>query len=100
MSDWKTLIGNQILEHAPFLVGATGGGVNTTRIVEAVLIAGATAMLTSAITTDKVAARLEERIVAVQARLDRCENLADANIVAHAEMRERIASCEIMRPPQ
>ena len=24
MSDWKTLIGNQILEHAPFLVGATG----------------------------------------------------------------------------
>ena len=98
MSDWKTIIGNHILEHAPFLVGATSGSVvNTTRIIEAVLIAGATAMLTSVLTTDKVSARLEERIVAMQSRLDRCESLHDINTAAHAELGERIATCESTR---
>lgn len=100
MNDWKSHIADTVLQHAPFLVGATSTGVNTTRLIEAVMIAGATAMLTSVLTTDKVAARLEERIVSMQARLERCESLHDSNYAAHAEMRERIATCETRRPPR
>lgn len=99
MNDWKSHIADTVLQHAPFLVGATSG-VNTTSIMKAVITAGATAMLTSVLTTDKVSARLEERIVSMQARLERCESLHDANSAVHAEMRERIATCETRRPPR
>lgn len=84
-----------MLSHIPFITLATGGvGINTTRIVEAVLIAGLTAMVTSGMTADKVSARLEERVAALAQRVGVCEVELRSNAADHAVMRERLAACE------
>lgn len=67
-----------ILEHIPFLAAAVrpdsgDGKINYTRVVEALLIAGMTALATSYQTAEKVSTRLDERIAALTVRMDRAE---------------------------
>lgn len=89
MEHWR-----DIISHMPFLAGMTSPSINSTRIIEALLIAGGTAMLTSVMTADKVSARLEERVSALVNRIDKCEQDIARVGMDGVGLRERLAVCE------
>lgn len=93
MSDWKAQLMQSVHENMPFFAAATGG-INYTRLTEAFLIAGGTAMLTAVITADRVSIKLAENIVSLSARVDRCEEDIRDGKNDRTQIRERVAACE------
>jgi hypothetical protein len=84
MDHWHAL-----LDHIA-LIGTVGRTPVTTRLMEALLIA----LVTSYATTAMTAARLEERIAALDQRQKTCEAQIAAHMAEDLSERDRISKCE------